>query len=85
MRPHLTCSFPNNFWGWGGEDDELRDRLQVAGLFPPLRPDSSFYGSIVDLEEELKVERGACGMLQRGLLLPGLHAHICTARVCICL
>jgi len=24
--------FPNDFWGWGGEDDELRDRIQRAGL-----------------------------------------------------
>jgi hypothetical protein len=24
--------FPNNFWGWGGEDDALRVRLERAGI-----------------------------------------------------
>jgi hypothetical protein len=24
--------FPNNYWGWGGEDDELRRRCEAAGL-----------------------------------------------------
>ncbi len=24
--------FPNTFWGWGGEDDELRARVEDAGL-----------------------------------------------------
>ena len=34
------CRFPNNFWGWGGEDDELGHRLelQVRTLAPPAVP-----------------------------------------------
>ena len=28
-----TGGFPNDFWGWGGEDDLLRDRIQEAGLW----------------------------------------------------
>ena len=24
--------FPNNFWGWGGEDDAFRIRLKIAGI-----------------------------------------------------
>jgi len=34
------CRFPNNFWGWGGEDDELGHRLelQVRSLAPPAVP-----------------------------------------------
>jgi len=39
--------YPNNFWGWGGEDDELYNRLKQCGLSfvsPPT-------GSIADLEE----------------------------------
>jgi len=27
----VTNGFPNAFWGWGGEDDELRRRLSRAG------------------------------------------------------
>ena len=25
--------FPNNFWGWGGEDDAMRKRLKKKGMF----------------------------------------------------
>ncbi len=50
--------FPNNFWGWGGEDDELRERLQAAGLFPPARPPAALAGAIVDVEEQLAREVG---------------------------
>jgi len=39
--------FPNNFWGWGGEDDELMKRVQQCG-FTPTAPSS---GSITDMEE----------------------------------
>mgnify|MGYP003865582359 CR=1 FL=1 len=38
--------FPNNFWGWGGEDDELQRRLEQVGLqftFPNA-------GTLLDLE-----------------------------------
>ena len=24
--------FPNDFWGWGGEDDEFGDRVRDAGI-----------------------------------------------------
>jgi hypothetical protein len=39
--------FPNNFKGWGGEDDVLRNRLsknQIAYVIPPV-------GSVTDLED----------------------------------
>lgn len=25
--------YPNDFWGWGGEDDELRDRINDHGMY----------------------------------------------------
>lgn len=39
--------YPNNFWGWGGEDDELHSRVVTCSMsidFPPI-------GSITDLEK----------------------------------
>jgi len=39
--------FPNDLWGWGGEDDLLRDRIQDA-RFRVQRVD---FGSIYDLEQ----------------------------------
>eukprot|EP00884_Botryococcus_braunii_P006855 jgi/Botrbrau1/16170/Bobra.0272s0005.2 len=27
------------FWGWGGEDDNMRERLKLVGRWPPERPD----------------------------------------------
>lgn len=39
--------FPNNFWGWGGEDDEMQKRVEAAQL-TPTKPAA---GSIRDLEE----------------------------------
>ena len=27
--------YPNNFWGWGGEDDELMKRAQEVYIVPP--------------------------------------------------
>jgi uncharacterized membrane protein YgcG len=44
------CGFPNDFWGWGGEDDELRRRLEQVGLMQQVtRPRA---GSIRDLENQ---------------------------------
>ena len=32
-RGFLRCNgFPNDYWGWGGEDDELRRRVQACGM-----------------------------------------------------
>ncbi len=28
-----------NFWGWGREDDNMRQRLMLHGMFPPEIPD----------------------------------------------
>ena len=40
--------YPNTFWGWGGEDDELQLRCQAIGLKWDWPRDK---GTIVDLEE----------------------------------
>jgi len=39
--------YPNTFWGWGGEDDELQNRLERNGI----KFDSPDTGSLQDLEE----------------------------------
>ena len=39
--------FPNDFWGWGGEDDLLRDRIQDARL----SIERVNFGTIHDLEQ----------------------------------
>lgn len=40
--------YPNNFWGWGGEDEALKTRLVLSGT-------NTFYypkdGSVIDMEE----------------------------------
>lgn len=47
--------YPNTFWGWGGEDDEMQKRLETLGITWDA-PDS---GTIVDLEEmDLKTKLG---------------------------
>lgn len=40
--------YPNNFWGWGGEDEALINRLLMAGIKKFYYPKK---GSIIDLEE----------------------------------
>jgi predicted glycosyltransferase involved in capsule biosynthesis len=41
--------YPNNFWGWGGEDDALLNRLLNAGYNEIYYPEN---GSIIDIEED---------------------------------
>ncbi len=56
-----TNGFPNNFWGWGGEDDEISERLQDCGLHPVTKPGNDVRkaaGAITDLEDLLIKERG---------------------------
>jgi len=43
----LTLQYPNNFWGWGGEDDETQRRLERLGI----QFDSPDKGNLRDLEE----------------------------------
>lgn len=38
--------YPNTFWGWGGEDDEMQKRLERLGI----RFESPPKGTLVDLE-----------------------------------
>jgi hypothetical protein len=40
--------FPNNYWGWGGEDNEMGNRLKKVGL-TPCKPECG--GTIEDLED----------------------------------
>ncbi|KAK2080563.1 hypothetical protein QBZ16_000417 [Prototheca wickerhamii] len=35
----LVNGFGAHFWGWGREDDNLRGRLELQGLWPPELPD----------------------------------------------
>jgi hypothetical protein len=48
--------FPNIYWGWGGEDDELSERVRIAGL-PVDGPPRDLPDAIVDLEEMNLVEK----------------------------
>jgi len=49
------CSFPNNFWGWGGEDDVVSDRLRDNRVEVD-RPGRDLVGKVTDLEEVLQKE-----------------------------
>jgi hypothetical protein len=39
--------YPNTFWGWGGEDDEMQKRLETLSI----KWDAPDKGTIVDLED----------------------------------
>ena len=41
--------YPNNFWGWGGEDDSLIIRLNKSGINGVLVPSD---GAVIDFEEK---------------------------------
>ena len=45
--------YPNNFWGWGGEDDALIYRLAASNVSTVHMPKS---GKVVDLEEKMTVQ-----------------------------
>ena len=45
--------YPNNFWGWGGEDDALIYRLVASNVSTIYMPKS---GKVVDLEEKMTVQ-----------------------------
>ena len=47
--------FPNTFWGWGGEDDEMMLRVQACG-YKPIHPHEGA-GSYLDLEESTLVQK----------------------------
>jgi len=48
--------FPNIYWGWGGEDDELKKRVTAAGLTVQAPP-VSLANAIVDLENKTLEEK----------------------------
>src|SRR6185369_5239261 len=49
---YLANGFPNDFWGWGGEDDALSYRLTVNKIIVTQPPK----GSVTDLEN-LSIEQ----------------------------
>jgi hypothetical protein len=61
-RDVRACNgFPNNFWGWGGEDDEMFARLRDANLLPVEKVPAGIAASeniIEDLEETIIKEKG---------------------------
>jgi len=48
--------FPNVYWGWGGEDDELKKRVTGAGLIVEAPP-VDLANAIVDLENKTLEEK----------------------------
>ncbi len=63
--------YGNDFWGWGREDDNMRLRLQRAGMWPPQRPalprrSPTFYfrHSLHPKAAEVRVRQGADGERQ---------------------
>lgn len=56
----LIRGFPNIYWGWGGEDDELKKRVTAAHLevvAPPMTLDAIVDLEHLTLEEKLAVLR----------------------------
>lgn len=52
-----TNGFPNNFWGWGGEDDALRNRLEkkkIRVLQPTMRGEG--FRELTHLDTKTKTE-----------------------------
>jgi len=49
--------YPNSFWGWGGEDDELMRRYKAGnvGPIPPNCPDNGYYFDLEKLNLETKL------------------------------
>jgi len=45
--------YPNTFWGWGGEDDEMQKRLERLGI----QFDSPDKGTLIDLEQMTLTEK----------------------------
>jgi hypothetical protein len=45
--------YPNTFWGWGGEDDEMQRRLERLGI----QFDAPDKGTLVDLEQMSLTEK----------------------------
>ena len=45
--------YPNNFWGWGGEDDALIHRIAMAKSMTIQAPKT---GKVIDLEEKMTVK-----------------------------
>lgn len=45
--------YPNNFWGWGGEDDALINRLVVNNILSVYYPSN---GSIIDIEKDVNMK-----------------------------
>ena len=45
--------YPNNYWGWGGEDDSLIDRIRDCGYKNICYPKN---GAVIDIEEDIMMK-----------------------------
>jgi len=52
--------YPNSFWGWGGEDDDMHARLERTGfgLEYRMKAPIELRGTMLDMEAKLLSERG---------------------------
>jgi len=52
--------YPNSFWGWGGEDDDMHSRLERTGfgLGHRVKAPPQLRGTVLDVEAELLRQRG---------------------------